>query len=170
MVYSSKECKDCCKTKPLTEFYKNGKYYSSFCKPCHLALTRKSRAIRIADGRENETKRKCYNSKTKAERREIYKDGMSRAYMLHWFSVDPRAYFGHTSTTMWKRMAHWGNRFKNGKAHNPEMQEMYDKYGAPELVILGEFDSPQEASRMENLLYTSVPSHLLYNKTGVLHG
>ena len=31
-----KRCKSCKEEKPLSEFYKSGKYYQSKCKPCHL--------------------------------------------------------------------------------------------------------------------------------------
>lgn len=46
-----KDCTKCHKTKNLTEFYKQGKYYSGMCKPCFRAYTAERQRILGEPGR-----------------------------------------------------------------------------------------------------------------------
>lgn len=52
-----KQCTKCKKTKPLTEFRKNGEYFNSKCKPCQLEYTREH-------NRKNQKKYQKYNRKS----------------------------------------------------------------------------------------------------------
>ena len=68
-----KKCSRCGKTKPVSEFHKNGKYIRSFCKKCHNLSVKKWKA-------KNQTKVKDYNTKNADKRAE---------YMKQWRAENP---------------------------------------------------------------------------------
>lgn len=48
----NKRCKKCDKTKPTSEFYRQGRNYTTYCKDCMKALSRQ----RVLDGRDKASK------------------------------------------------------------------------------------------------------------------
>lgn len=64
-----KRCKQCSKTKPLTEYYKYGKYYGGKCKVCTKAYVKKNRLDNIEYYRKYDR-----NRPNKDERAEKFKE------------------------------------------------------------------------------------------------
>ena len=86
---TNKICRKCNTEKPLSDFYKHGKYYASYCKQCHRIETDKWKhnhkeiVLQIAKKSRNKNKEKVYKYHklyTSLPKRKEYKKNYDKKY------------------------------------------------------------------------------------------
>ena len=125
-------CKRCGEEKPLSEYFKSGKYYQSNCKPCHGQVNKKYVAKYL----------KSFKGKTAIKKHNTLKQGI---YGI--FSNNECLYVGESSWLN-KRMEVHKSRIKNPYLSNqPKEIEMYIRiaeYDNVEIKVLEETTNHKE--------------------------